>query len=230
MSEDASSRFSTLLGYTFDDEALLVQALTHRSFVNESKTERLDNERFEFLGDAVLDLAVSEALMSRFPDADEGTLSRMRAFMVSEVGLARVADRLALGDALYLGRGEEQSGGRQKASLLADAFEAVVAAMYLDGGLEPVRRLVSDQFELPEEHDVLGDAKSALQQRLQARQQRAPRYRLIREEGPDHDKAFTVEVWLDDQRLGTGWGRSKKEAEQRAAASALVEMTSRASP
>jgi ribonuclease-3 len=224
VNDDAQVRLCRALGHDFADPTLLRRALTHRSFVNEARTDAEDNERLEFLGDAVLDLAVSEALMARFPEADEGQLSRMRAWLVSEVALARVAVRIGLGPAMALGRGEALSGGREKASLLADAFEAVVAALYLDAGMDAVRRLVSTHFDLASTASDLNDPKSTLQQRLQATHRLTPSYRLAAEEGPDHDKLFTAEVWLGDQRLGTGLGRSKKEAEQRAAAGVLAEL------
>lgn len=211
------------LGYTFRSPELLEQALTHRSYVNESPAEA-DNERLEFLGDAVLDLIVSEALMERFPSAKEGRLSQLRAYVVSEGGLAQAAERMGLGPALRLGRGEELSGGRSKPSLLADAMEAVVAAVYLDGGFEAARQVVWRLLELPDEQVHAGDAKSTLQQRIQADHRATPEYRLVQEVGPDHDKTFVVEVHLQGERLGAGVGRTKKEAEQRAAAQVLASM------
>lgn len=214
-------RLVETLGYTFRDPERLEQALTHRSYVNESRGARArDNERLEFLGDAVLDLIVSEALMERHPEAREGELSKLRARMVSEVALARVADRMGLGAALRLGRGEEMSGGRHKASVLADGFEALIAAIYLDGSYDAARRVVLDFIEFAGPEDV--DAKTELQHRLQERLKKTPRYRLIEELGPAHDKTFIVEVTLDDEPLERGTGRSKKEAEQRAAANALA--------
>lgn len=214
-------RLLDTIDYQFRDPHRLEQALTHRSYVNEFRGEEVpDNERLEFLGDAVIDLVVSETLMSRFPDAREGELSKLRARMVSEVALARVADRIGLGAALRLGRGEDLSGGRMKASLLADAFEALVAAVYLDGGYEAASRLVRDRVEIPDRLDV--DAKTELQQRIQEVHKTTPRYHLVEELGPAHDKTFVVEVRLHDEPLERGEGRSKKEAEQRAAANALA--------
>jgi ribonuclease-3 len=214
-------RLVETLGYRFRDPTRLQEALTHRSYVNEFRGEASrDNERLEFLGDAVLDLIVSEALMERHPDAREGELSKLRARMVSEVALARVADRMGLGVALRLGRGEEMSGGRHKASVLADGLEALIAAIYLDGSYEDARRVVLGFIEFPGRMDV--DAKTELQHRVQERLKKTPRYRLVDETGPAHDKTFVVEVLLDGQALERGVGRSKKEAEQRAAANALA--------
>ncbi len=215
------------LAYDFRDPKRLTDALTHRSYVNEVQLESItDNERLEFLGDAVLDLVLSEALMTRFPRAREGQLSRLRARMVSEVGLARVADRIGIGRALRLGRGEELSGGREKASVLADALEAILAAVYLDGGLEPARAIILRWFTVPDEEELVeSDAKTELQHRLQGARRVTPHYRLQEESGPDHDKTFVVEVLVEDEILGRGIGRSKKDAEQRAAANALAALT-----
>lgn len=232
MSGDPKAELQRALGYQFEDIRRLEQALTHRSYVNETDSDEIrDNERLEFLGDAVLDLAVSERLMAAHPDADEGDLSKLRAMMVSEVGLARVAEQVGVGAALCLGRGEELSGGREKASLLADAFEALVASVYRDGGFEPVRALVERLFPVPSlERTVSGDPKSALQQALQSRHRQTPRYVLAESFGPDHDRTFVSEVWLGDACLGKGLGRTKKDAEQRAAANVLAELTDASSP
>ena len=219
-------RLAETLGYRFRDPNRLEEALTHRSYVNEFRgVSSRDNERLEFLGDAVLDLIVSEALMERHPDAREGELSKLRARMVSEVALARVAERMGLGSALRLGRGEEMSGGRRKASVLADGLEALIAAIYLDGTYEDARRVVLGFIEFPGRMDA--DAKTELQQRVQERLKKTPRYRLVEETGPAHDKTFVVEVMLEGDALERGVGRSKKEAEQRAAANALVELDAR---
>jgi len=217
-------RLLETLQYRFEDPRLLDQALTHRSYVNETRSgQPRDNERFEFLGDAILDLAVSEALMEWFPSAREGELSKLRARMVSEVALARVAVRVGLGDALRLGRGEELSGGRSKASLLADAFEALIAAIYMDGGWEVTRQIVRRHLQPPDESSGL-DAKTELQQRIQERYKLTPRYRLVEAQGPAHDRTFIVEVLLEGRCLQRGVGRTKKEAEQRAAANTLAEL------
>jgi ribonuclease-3 len=184
-----------------------------------------DNERLEFLGDAVVDLLVSHRLMDRFPAAREGQLSKMRAAVVDEVGLAAMARALGLGELLRLGRGEELTGGREKASLLADAMEAVLAAVYLDGGVEAaqsvVDRFLEEAFRQATEGTLDRDYKTQLQESCQARFRTAPRYRVVAETGPDHSKLFEVEVHVRGEPLGRGSGRSKKDAEQIAARAAL---------
>ncbi len=218
------------LGYRFQEVRLLQDALTHRSFVNESKHADVgDNERLEFLGDSVLDLIVSSALMGRFPKADEGALSRMRAGLVNEGGLADVARALCLGEALRLGRGEEISGGRDRPSLLADAFEAVVAAVFLEGGLERAEAVVLAHLEIPDNLESrVGDAKTQLQERIQAKRHITPTYRVVEERGPDHNKIFEVEIICDGEVLGRGEGRTKKEAEQSAARTVLDQLADEA--
>ena len=216
------------IGYDFVDRHLLLNALLHRSYVNENPHLQLkDNERLEFLGDAVLDLSISHLLVDRFPQYDEGKLSRLRAGIVNEQQLALVAEELKLGVALRLGKGEELSGGREKPSLLANAYEALLAAVYLDGGLKPLMNLVEAHFSrfISEEEDipqVLGkDFKTRLQEVLQSREKTVPHYRLEAEEGPDHNKRFRVSVWLKDQLLALGSGPTKKSAQQQAAGRAL---------
>jgi ribonuclease-3 len=210
----------------FPDAALALAALTHKSFVNEHRGEGLaDNERLEFLGDAVIDLAVSHRLMERFPEAREGELSKIRAALVDEPGLARLARQLDLGPLLRLGRGEELTGGREKASLLADALEAVVAVVYLGGGLAPVLdlldRMLAEAFERAASGTLDRDYKTQLQELSQSRMRAAPRYRVVSERGPDHEKTFEVELEVRGEALGRGEGRSKKDAEQAAARVAL---------
>jgi ribonuclease III len=223
--ENEVSRLLGLIDYAFEDRAPLIEALTHRSFVNEAAAEVTDNERLEFLGDAVIDLAVSAELMRRFPDAQEGSLSRMRSSMVSESGLAAAARTVGLGDALRLGRGEDLSGGRDRSSLLADAFEALMASVYLDGGFDAVRQIVVAQLKFPDASGRLpGDPKTDLQERMQASHRVTPRYRVVQESGPDHNKTFTVEILCDEEVLGVGSGQTKKVAEQNAAASAIAVM------
>jgi ribonuclease-3 len=216
------------LGYGFRDRQLLLNALMHRSYVNENPHLHLtDNERLEFLGDAALDLAISHLLLERFPHYDEGKLSRLRAGIVNEKQLALVAEEINLGEALHLGKGEELSGGRQKPSLLANAYEAVLAAVYLDGGLQDLMNLVESQFarffsedeDLPDALDK--DYKTRLQEVLQSREKTVPHYRLEAEEGPDHNKRFRISVWLKDQLLALGSGPTKKSAQQQAAGRAL---------
>jgi ribonuclease-3 len=208
------------------DPATGLAALTHKSWVNEHRADRLgDNERLEFLGDAVIDLAVSHRLMERFPLAREGELSKIRAAVVDEAGLARLARAIDLGPLLRLGRGEELTGGREKSSLLADAMEAVIAAAYLAGGLAPVLALVDrfldDAFARAAAGTLDRDYKTQVQELAQARHRAAPRYRVVAERGPDHSKEFEVEVELAGEVVGRGTGRSKKDAEQAAARIAL---------
>jgi ribonuclease-3 len=216
----------TKLGYRFRDRRLLEMALTHKSYLNENPGPgREDNERLEFLGDAVLNLAVGHLLMEWQPLRTEGELSRGRAAVVNEAGLARVAGALGLGEWLFLGRGEEQTGGRRKPSLLADACEALMAAVYLDAGFEVVFRVARQLFEpsLRDARDANhSDYKTRLQERAQGRLRCAPRYAVVAEDGPDHDKTFEVALTLAGKEVARGRGRSKKEAEQQAAAQALA--------
>jgi ribonuclease-3 len=220
------------LGVGLADPQVALAAVTHKSFVNEHRGEGLqDNERLEFLGDAVLDLAVSHRLMERFPDAREGELSKIRAAVVDEAGLARMARALELGPLLRLGRGEELTGGREKSSLLADAMEAVVAALYLGGGLAPVLalldRFLGDAFARAAAGTLDRDWKTQLQELAQSRMRVSPRYRVVAEHGPDHSKIFDVELELRGEVVGRGAGRSKKDAEQAAAKLALETLTAR---
>ncbi len=214
------------IGIPFRAARTALAALTHRSFVNEHPDDGLeDNERLEFLGDAVIDLAVSHRLMERFPAAREGELSKMRAAVVDEPGLAALARSFELGPMLRLGRGEELTGGREKPSLLADAMEAVVAVVYLEGGLPAVLGLVDGSLEAVFDRATAGtldrDFKTQLQEVAQARFRLAPRYRVAAEHGPDHAKLFDVEVELRGEVVGRATGRSKKDAEQAAARQAL---------
>jgi len=213
------------LGHSFRNAALCETALTHTSWVNEAgQPERSDNERLEFLGDAVLDLVVSDLLMRRFPDRREGDLSRARAALVSEPGLAQVAVALELGRFILLGKGEERTGGRGRPSILANALEALMGAIYVDAGFDAAAavasRLFESRIEEVDQHARL-DYKSRLQERAQAVWQTAPVYEVVAEEGPDHDKRFEVALSLAGRPYGRAIGRSKKEAEQGAAAAAL---------
>ncbi|RPH70747.1 MAG: ribonuclease III [Myxococcaceae bacterium] len=207
-------------------------ALTHKSYVNEHRDEGADNERLEFLGDAVVDLAVSHRLMERFPDADEGELSKLRALLVNEETLARVARHLGLGGLLRMGRGEEMTGGRDKSSVLADALEAVIGAVYLStglpGALSVVDRLFGDLLEGVAEGKSGEDWKTRLQELVQTRLRQSPRYRVVSEEGPDHSKTFEVEVTVGTELFARARGRSKKEAEQAAARETLTMLDSEA--
>jgi ribonuclease-3 len=214
------------------DRATALAAITHKSWVNEHRADGgEDNERLEFLGDAVIDLLVSDYLMSRFPLAREGDLSKLRAAVVDEPGLAAMSRSLRLGELLRLGRGEELTGGREKVSLLADAMEAVVAAVFLDGGLAAVHRLVDPFLEVVYAAAANGsidrDFKTQLQEQAQARFRTSPRYRVVAELGPDHAKTFEIEVELRGEILGRGTGRSKKDAEQAAARIAVDALTAR---
>jgi ribonuclease-3 len=217
------------LKYEFINPGLLSEALTHKSHVNERKgSERRHNERLEFLGDAVLSLIISDHLATRYPQLSEGALSKLKAKLVSETSLAAAARRLDLGARLQLGRGEELSKGREKTSLLADALEAVIAAVYLDGGLEASRIFTLDvlaeelrQIDSLQAQPGEDDYKTRLQEWCQKRYELLPRYITIRETGPDHQKLFEVEVQVDGKVVGAGQGHSKKEAEQAAAQRAL---------
>ncbi|MDQ1277087.1 MAG: Ribonuclease 3 [Thermodesulfobacteriota bacterium] len=215
------------LGYVFQDPQLLVNAFTHRSYTNENPSFTCrDNERLEFLGDAVLQLCISDLLMRRFPDFTEGRLSKMRATLVNEQSLAALGKRFGLGNHLFLGKGEEASGGRGKTSLIADTFEAVMAAVYLDGGYGQASRLIADLFAeliLTGEGGAapFRDYKSALQELCQSRFHETPKYQLRNEYGPDHDKTFEVELAIVESVKETGTGKSRKEAEQQAARKVL---------
>jgi ribonuclease III len=210
------------LSYKFRDIDLLSLALTHRSYVNENPQLVLaDNERFEFLGDAVLGLCVSDLLINKYVDFPEGTLSKIRAGIVNEKPLAELASSLQLGDCLLLGKGEENSGGRTKDSLLANSLEAVIAAIYLDSGFNEVKNILSLLMApLLEDNQLLSqnfDYKTALQEFCQKRYKTAPIYAIIDSSGPDHAKIFEVQVTIADKMPQTGYGRSKKEAEKQAA-------------
>lgn len=214
------------LGYRFTDATFLVEALTHKSYSNEQSGELVAcNERLEFLGDAVLDLIVSRYMFQRFPTAQEGELTRIRAEVVSEKGLSVVARTLQLGRFLRLGRGEERSGGRDKDSLMANALEALLGAVFCDGGFDSARDLVERLFsksiaEAAQRKYGL-DHKTHLQEITQARYALIPEYVLVCEEGPEHRRHYTVEVRLADKPLGQGQGSTKKKAEQLAALKAI---------
>jgi ribonuclease-3 len=225
---------SARLGVPLADPGTALVALTHKSYVNEHRDEEglADNERLEFLGDAVIDLAVSQRLMERFPTAREGELSKMRAAVVDEQGLSEMARALDLGALLRLGRGEELTGGRQKASLLADAMEAVIAAVYVGSGLAAVLaivdRFLGEAFARAAAGTLDRDYKTQLQELAQSRLRATPRYRVVAEHGPDHSKTFEVETDLRGEVVGRGAGRSKKDAEQAAAKRALDALARRA--
>jgi ribonuclease-3 len=215
-----------LLGYRFRNSELLLEALTHSSYVQEAAEGGRNNEQLEFLGDAVLNFLVSVRLADAFPQLAEGKLSRARARLVAAEHLAKVAARLELGDYLRLGRGEEKTGGRAKSNLLVNAVEALLAALYRDGGLAEAERFV-ERFVLPEnltaaaEELFSTDYKSALQEYLQGERVSPAEYRVAEEAGPEHQKVFTVEVTAGEKRVARGSGGSKKAAEQQAAKSLL---------
>ena len=212
------------IGHSFSNRLLLAQALTHRSFSQESTPPGADNQRLEFLGDAVLQLIVTERLWREFGEADEGELTRMRSERVSGQALARAAGRLGIAEYLLLGRGEEKTGGRGKASIMADAFEALVGAIYLDAGHSACVRWVEGWLwhASPEEANGAGaDYKSQLQETLQRLSRKLPLYTVIHEDGPEHLKVFEVEVQHNGRTLGRGAGTTKKAAEQAAAQESL---------
>jgi len=219
------------LGYEFRDPSLLDQALTHSSYVNEHPDPRLvPNERLEFLGDAVLSLIISEALWARHPEDPEGMLTSRRAAIVSARDLARIASRIDLGNHVLLGQGAERSGERHRGSVLASTFEAVIAAVYLDGGLEATRRVVLElcrpELEQPLAPIALKPPKSRLQELAYQRAGRPPSYRVLSVEGPAHERRYEVDVVLGGMVLGTGAGRSRRDAETQAAAAALDRIAS----
>lgn len=216
-----------VLDYSFKDYELLLQAFRHPSYVYEREDPGIsDNQRLEFLGDAVINLAVSHLLMESFPEMKEGDLSKYRAFLVSETALYRIARMLELGDCLLLGRGEERTNGRKKPSILADALEALIGAIYLDGGFPRAFLIITRLFESMVKEIVNGelnvDFKTELQELSQKVFQTTPDYRLVNDTGPDHDKTFFIEVYIKEGLLGKGKGKSKKEAEQHAAKEALA--------
>ena len=212
------------LGYKFKNINLLKNSLTHSSYANEVRGGFSSNERLEFLGDSVLSVIVSDYIYKHYPNMPEGELTKLRASLVCEKSLCTFSRELHLGEFLMLGKGEEKGGGRERDSILADAFEAVLAAMYLDGGMEVARQHVL-RFVLPElnhtDDEVFKDYKTALQEIIQRNPEEEVTYILTDESGPDHDKLFTVEVHLNSNVIGTGSGKSKKQAEQSAAKQAL---------
>lgn len=222
-------RLQERLGYSFGDRAIFLQSLTHRSYGHEFLQDRpisaRDNERLEFLGDAILDVVISDILLETFPSANEGQLSKMRAAVVNEKTLAQIARSIHLPECIRLGRGEAQTGGQYKASILSSTFEALIAAIYLDGGFHAVypvvRHLLAPLFD--EERDLVAfyDHKTQLQEMVQARWKITPTYHLLQAQGPDHAKIFEVEVRMNGKALAVAAGCSKKEAEQNAARAAI---------
>ena len=218
------------LNYNFKNRSLLEHALTHSSYANEVRRGITSNERLEFLGDSVLSIIVSDYLYRHFPRMPEGELTRVRSSLVCEQALCGFSRELRLGEYLKLGKGEDKGGGRERNSILADAFEAVLAAIYLDGGMEPARKHVMN-FVLRElsgcDDDIFKDYKTALQEIIQRNPEEIVTYILTGESGPDHNKRFTVEVHLNSNVIGIGTGRNKKQAEQLAAKQALELMGER---
>jgi ribonuclease-3 len=224
---DELSAFETLIGYTFRDRELLTRALTHKSYSHEAKDDAVShNETFEFLGDSVLGFVVGDLLFRHFPALDEGALSKMKAFLVSATALAAKARDYGMGSVIRLGVGEEKTGGRKKDSLLANLFEAMIAAIYLDGGIDAARSLIERTFsadiDAMNADDLLfHDYKTALQELAQGSGLPLPEYSVVDEVGPDHDKTFVVEVRVGSRLTARGEGTSKKEAQQQAARHAL---------
>jgi ribonuclease-3 len=221
------SRLKETLGINWHDVGLLHLAMTHSSYSYEYKDKLFNNQRLEFLGDAVLELLVSEHLYLRFPERTEGDLTKMRASAVCEPSLARLARQLNLGRCLFMGKGEERSGGRERPSILADSFESLLGAVYLDGGLEEARRFLLKYIKPLIEDIIKGnldrDFKTELQELLQKKSGETVHYIILKEDGPDHDKIFTAGVIYEGREMGRGTGHSKKEAEQQAARIALYE-------
>jgi ribonuclease III len=230
----SATELSRRLGYTFKDPRILELACVHKSYGNERRAAEAigqrNNERMEFLGDAVLDFIVSKLLLESFPECTEGDLSKLRAGLVNERTLAAVARELDLGSYILLGKGEEHTGGRTKDSILASTFEAIVAAIYSDGGFQAVESWVSELFATrvhdSQDQDSLQDYKTRLQEIVQARFKSAPRYEVIQASGPDHDKTFEIRLIINDEVAATSLGKSKKEAEQSAAKQALEKLGS----
>ena len=225
-------RLQERLGYQFGDRAVLLQSLTHKSYGHEFLQDKpialRDNERLEFLGDAILDVVVSDILLEAFPHANEGQLSKMRAAVVNEKTLAILARALHLQDNVRLGKGEAQTGGNEKASILSSTFEALIAAVYLDGGFNAVYPVVRHIFAplFVEERELMSfyDHKTQLQEIVQARWKVTPSYHLVESHGPDHTKTFQIEVRMNGKVLAVAVGSSKKEAEQNAAKAAIFEL------
>ena len=224
LSKEKIEKFEALIGYQYKNKELLSLALTHSSYSNEKNRSKLsNNERLEFLGDAVLELASSEFIYNTYPDMLEGKMTKLRASVVCEPTLAMCAREIRLGDYLMVGKGEECTGGRDRDSILSDAMEAVIGSLYLDGGFTNAKEFVC-RFILSdiENKKLFYDSKTILQELVQGVSKGTLSYGLLREEGPDHDKKFTAEVLLDDKQLAIGCGRTKKAAEQAAAYKAIL--------
>ncbi len=219
-------KMQELIGYEFKNDDYLIEALTHSSYSNETKGKKIhNNERLEFLGDSVLSIVISEYLFKTFPNTPEGNLTKLRAKIVCEATLAQCAKDIMLGDYMNFGKGEEMTGGRQRASILADAFEALIAAIYLDGGIASANEFIINYMQKHIDDAVSGkfflDYKTHFQELVQNDKNNKINYEIVKEEGPDHCKLFYANVLLNDKVVGSGQGRSKKEAEQEAAKAAL---------
>jgi ribonuclease III len=228
--EPSFSELERILGYRFQDGRFLVTALSHRSYVNTQKSEtKIDsNERLEFLGDSVLNIVVTDFLYHEYPDREEGRMSKMKSLVVSSKVLGLCADKWRLGDFILLSRSEEKSGGRKRLSILADAYEAIVGAVYLDGGLEAARKLIHGSLmaimDSVLDDEELANYKSKLLEYTQSRGMGIPSYDVLEESGPEHQKSFVVGVYIQNQEWGQGRGNTKKSAEQAGARIALTNM------
>lgn len=217
------------IGYTFREPGNLVLALTHSSYANEKKAAGLkSNERLEFLGDSVLNIVTSDYIYRNYPELPEGEMTRTRAAVVCEASLTRCAEKIRLGEYLFLGKGEENTGGRTRSSILSDAFEALIGAVYIDGGISDARgfilRYMEDIYQDIDRQNVFRDYKTMFQEIIQKQSDQKISYRILDERGPDHDKTFTAQVLVGNEPYGEGTGRSKKEAEQNAAKDAINSM------
>ena len=229
---DLLDSFQRKISYLFKNPEILQESLTHKSYANENPDQNLkDNERLEFLGDSVLSLSISSFLIINFPNLSEGDLSRFKSIIVSEPALSRIASSLDIGQYLLLGRGEEHTGGRKKESLLANALEAIIAAIYLDGGFYPADEFIklnfSEELTVIVKQGISVDYKTDLQEYCQAKALTLPVYRVLKEIGPDHKKIFEIELIIDGEVYGAGSGKNKKEAEQKAAKEALNILTNK---
>lgn len=224
--QEKMNEFQKIIGYQFKNKNLLRQALTHSSFANEKHMHKLsDNERLEFLGDAVLELISSEYLYKNYPKSPEGDLTKLRASIVCEPTLALCTKELDLGKYIFLGKGEDMTGGRKRKSILSDALEAVIGAIYIDGGFANAKEFILRFILTDIEHKQLFyDSKTILQEIVQAEFKEELIYCLVKEEGPDHDKIFVVEAYIGDKMIGTGEGRTKKSAEQEAAYHGILKL------
>ena len=226
MNQKKLKELQSNIGYEFKQEKLLRQALTHSSYAHEKNLkDRMDNERLEYLGDAVLELVSSEFLFQTHPEMNEGQMTKLRASLVCEQSLSACARQLNLGSYLLLGNGEDLTGGRERDSILSDAWEAVIGAMYLDGGFTSAKEFILKYVLTDIEHKKLFyDSKTMLQELIQNKYKKSLHYTLLSEEGPDHNKTFTVQAYMDEMPLMTGKGRTKKAAEQNAAYQSLLRL------